>query len=120
MATLPHAAHGDTHVVVKIGPKYEGSGDARHVIGVVAEIILLFDNCAHVPITILGLDAAKLPAPEVVAERNMRLDFLKARFSDLVITFSGGDYGAIRYKGTASGVEFLNLTPAPGATAPKS
>lgn len=47
----------------------------------------------------------------------MKLDFLKARFSDLVITFSGGDYGAIRYKGTATGVEFLNLTLAGTASA---
>lgn len=69
------------------------------------------------PITIPGLDISKLPSPEVVTERNMKLDFLKARFSDLVITFSGGDYGAIRYKGTATGVEFLNLTLAGTASA---
>lgn len=121
MATLPYASHGDTHVVTKIAPKYEGSGDARHIVGGVADIMLLFDNCARVPVTILGLDPAKLPSPEVVTERNLKMDFLKARFTDLVITFSGGDYGAIRYKGTASGIEFLNLTPAaPSTPAPKS
>lgn len=35
------------------------------------------------------------------------MDFLKVRFTDLVITFSGGDYGAINYRGTASNVEIL-------------
>ena len=116
MATL-FAAHGDTLAVSKISPKYEGSGEARHIIGAQVTALLLFDNCAQVPITIPGLDISKLPSPEVVTERNMKLDFLKARFSDLVITFSGGDYGAIRYKGTATGVEFLNLTLAGTASA---
>ena len=108
MATLPPPAHGDTLPIVKIVPKYEGSGDARHIAGTTVTALLLFDNCAQVPISIPGLDAAKLPAPEVVTERNMKLDFIKARFTDLVISFSGGDYGAIRYKGTASGIEILN------------
>lgn len=113
--TLPYAAHGDTHIVTQITPKYEGSGDTRHIVGGVTDIILLFDNCARVPVTILGVDPSKLPSPEVVTERNMKMDFLKARFTDLEITFSGGEFGTIRYKGTASGVEFLNLTPAPGS-----
>lgn len=116
MATLPYASHGDTHAVTKIAPKYEGNGDARHIVGCVADIMLLFDNCARVPVTILGLDPAKLPSPEAVTGRNLKMDFLKARFTDLVITFSGGDYGAIRYKGTANGIEFLNLTPAAPAS----
>lgn len=108
MATLPFAAHGDTLPIVKIASKYEGARDARHTAGTIATAMLLFDNCAQVPITIPGLDASKLPAPEVVTERNMKLDFIKARFTDLVISFSGGDYGAIRYRGTASGIEILN------------
>lgn len=108
MATLPFAAHGDTLPIVKIAPKYEGAGDARHIAGTTVTALLLFDNCATVSITIPGLDAAKLPAPEVVTERNMKLDFIKARFADLVISFSGGDYGAIRYRGAANGVEILN------------
>ena len=108
MATLPFTAHGDTLVISKISPKYEGNGDTRHVAGSVVTALLLFDNCAQVPITIPGLDAAKLPAPEVVTERNMKLNFIQARFTDLVISFSGGDYGAIRYRGTASGIEILN------------
>ncbi len=108
MATLPFAAHGDTLPIVKISPKYVGSGDARHIEGTAINALLLFDNCAQVPITIPGLDVAKLPAPEVVTERNMKLNFIQARFTDLVISFSGGDYGAIRYKGTASGIEILN------------
>lgn len=112
MANLPKEAHGDTLIVTKASPKYEGSGEARHIVGGQFNGLLLFDNCAQVPITIPGMDVTKLPAPEVVTERNMKMDFLKARFTDLVITFSGGDYGAIRYKGTASGIEFLNLTPA--------
>ena len=111
-STLPHAAHGDCHAVIKVSPKYEGSGDARHIVGTSIDIMLLFDNCARVPVTIIGQDPMKLPSPEVVTEHNMKMNFLKARFTDLVITFSGGDYGTIRYKGTASGVEFLNLTPA--------
>lgn len=111
MATLPLAAHGDTLPIIKIAQKFEGSGDARHITGAQLTGLLLFDNCAQVPITISGLDASKLPSPEVVTERNMSLNFIKARFTDLVITFSGGDFGAIRYKGTANGVEFLNLAP---------
>lgn len=108
MATLPFAAHGDTLPIVKITQKQEGSGDARHPVGVIVTGLLPFDACAQVPITILGMDISKLPTPEIVTERNTKLDFFKARFTDLVISFSGGDYGAIRYRGTASGVEILN------------
>lgn len=43
----------------------------------------------------------------VIYERNVSLNFLKVRFTDLVVTFSGGDYGAIRYKGTATGAEII-------------
>lgn len=113
MSTLPFVAHGDTLPVVKVSPKYEGAGTTRHLVGTQFEGLLLFDNCAKVPISIPGLDASKFPSPEIVTERNMKRDFLMARFSDLVITFSGGDFGTVRYKGTASGVEFLNLTPPP-------
>lgn len=49
MATLPFAAHGDTLAVSKISPKYEGSGEARHIIGAQVTALLLFDNCAQVP-----------------------------------------------------------------------
>ena len=107
MATLPHSAHGDTLPVVKIGPKYEGKGEARHIVGTQLYVLLLFDNCAQAPTTVLGPDPTLFPPPEVVAERNMKADFLKARFTDLVITFSGGDYGAINYRGTASNAEIL-------------
>lgn len=65
MATLPFAAHGDTLPIVKIAPKYEGAGDARHIAGTTVTALLLFDNCATVSITIPGLDAAKLPAPPI-------------------------------------------------------
>ena len=106
-STLPHAAHGDVLPIVKISPKYAGKGEARHIIGAQLHALLTFDNCAQAPITIEGLNPASLPAPEVVAERNMKLDFLKVRFTDLVITFSGGDYGAINYRGTASNAEIL-------------
>ncbi len=107
---LPAVAHGDTLPVVKIAPKYEGSGTARHIVGSQLTALLLFDNCAPVPITILGLDASTLPSPETVQERNLNLQFLMGKFQNLVITFSGGDYGAIRYKGTATGLEFVNLS----------
>lgn len=117
-STLPFAAHGDTLPVVKITTKYEGSGPARHEAGVQLNALLLFDHCAQVPITVPGLDITKFPSTEVVTQRNMKMQFLVARFRDLAITFSGGDYGAIRYKGTASGVEFLNLNPAPTQPAP--
>lgn len=113
MAQLPFAAHGDTLPVVKISTKYEGSGPARHEAGVQFNALLLFDNCAPVPITIPGLDITRFPTAELVTQRNLKLQFLIARFRDLVITFSGGDYGTVRYKGTATGVELLNLTPAP-------
>ena len=97
--TLPPAAHGSKLPVVKISPKYEGKGDTRRVIG--AELI--------------GL----LPFDEVITERNMRLDLLIGDFQGLVIEFSGGDFGAVRYTGYAKGVTFPNLT-APGTSSPKS
>lgn len=111
MSILPFAAHGDTLPVVKISTKYEGSGAARHEIGTQLNALLLFDSCAQVPITVQGLDVSQMPSPELVSERNMSLKFLVAKFQNLAIAFSGGDYGAIRYKGTATGVEFLNLNP---------
>lgn len=107
MATLPHPAHGDTLHIVKISPKYEGKGDARHIVGTQFHALLLFDNCAQATIAVLGLDLGKMPTPEVIADRNMRLDFLKVRFTDLVINYFGGDYGTIRYTGTASGAEII-------------
>jgi len=103
--------------VVKISPKYEGRGDARHIVGTELTALLPFDNMASVPITIPGLDAATLPTSETVTERNMKLDLLMAKFQGLTIGFSGGDFGAVRYKGRATGVTFINLTPA-STTAP--
>ena len=114
MARLPKAAHGDKFIIVKCGEKKEGTGEARHVVGSELTALLLYDNCAPVKFAIPGLDAKTLPNPETVNERNMKMDFLMARFTDPVIEYSGGDYGAVRYKGTATGVEFLNLTPPPG------
>ena len=108
---LPRAAIGDTLPVCKIDKAYKGQGEARQEIGSKVTAMLLFDNCAHVPITIPGLDISKLPSPDVVSERNMKLQLLVARFRDLEISFRGGDYGAIIYSGTASGIEFLNLNP---------
>ena len=110
-STLPRAAHGDTLPVCKIDKAYKGKGDTRQEIGVKVTSLLTFDGCAHVPITIPGLDISKLPSSEVVTERNQRMQFLVARFRDLEITFRGGDFGAVVYSGTASGVEFLNLNP---------
>lgn len=119
--TLPYAAHGDTLPIVKISPKYEGRGEARHIVGTEVTAPLPFDNMALAPITIPGLDAATLPTPETVTERNMKLDLLIGKFQGLVIEYSGGDYGSIRYKGRATGVTFTNLTPAaPSTPAPKS
>lgn len=119
MATLPKAAYDDNQIVTKVAPKYDGTGDARRIIGIIVDIMLLFDNCARVPVTILGADISKFPAAEVVHERNLKMDFLKAHFTDLVISFSGGDFGSIRYKGTASGIEFVNLLPASNTANPK-
>ena len=119
MATLPRAAHGDTLPIIKIEKAYKGKGDARQEIGSKVTAQLLFDNCAHVPITIAGLDISKLPSPDVVAARNTKMQFLVARFRDLEITYRGGDYGTVIYSGTASGIEFLNLNP-PAPPANKS
>lgn len=111
MSQLPFAAHGDTLPVVKISQRFEGTGAARHAVGVQFNALLLFDGCAQVPITVPGLELSKMPSPESVSGRNLSLKFLVAKFHNLVITFSGGDFGSIRYKGTATGVEFLNLNP---------
>lgn len=108
---LPRAAVGDTLPIIKIEPAYKGRGDARQEIGSKVTAMLLFDNCAHVPITIPGLDSSKLPSPEVVSARNQKMQFLVTRFRDLEISFRGGDYGTVIYSGTASGIEFLNLNP---------
>lgn len=121
MATiLPPVAYGDTLPLIKLDKAFKGRGEARQEIGVKATAMLLFDNCAPVPIIIPGLDISKLPSPEIVSERNMKMQFLVARFQDLEITFRGGDYGAVIYSGTASGIEILNLnsTPAQSSTAP--
>lgn len=119
--TLPAAAHGDTLPIVKIAPKYEGKGDARHIVGTELTALLPFDNMAPAPIVIPGLDAATLPTPETVTERNMQLALLMGKFQGLVIEYSGGDYGSIRYKGRATGVTFTNLTSAaPSTPGPKS
>ena len=105
---LPNIVYGETLPIVKITPKYEGEGPNRRGIGVQCDALLLFDHCAHVPIVVTGADASKLPSNEILTERNMKLQFMIARFQNLVITYSGGDYGSIRYKGTATGVEVLN------------
>lgn len=118
--TLPPAAHGSKIAVVKIAQKYEGRGETRHIIGSELTGLLPFDGMAAVPIVIPGLDVTTLPSQEVITERNMRLDLLVGDFQGLVIEFSGGDYGAVRYTGRATGVTFTNLTPAPGSTNPKS
>lgn len=109
--TLPYAAHGSKLPVVKISPKYEGKGDARHIIGTEVTTLLPFDNMAPAPIIIPGLDTAELPAQEIVTERNLKLDLLVGDFQNSVIEFSGGDYGSVRYKGRATGVTIVNLTP---------
>ena len=108
---LPFAAHGDKIPITKIEKAYKGKGENRQEIGTKFDGLLLFDHCAHVPITVLGLDISKMPSPDIVTERNMKMNFLVARFHDLEITFRGGDFGAVIYSGTASGVEFLNLNP---------
>ena len=41
------------------------------------------------------------------------MKFLVARFRDLEITYRGGDYGAVIYSGTASGVDFNLNSPTP-------
>lgn len=107
MAILPHTAHGDVLPIVRISLKYEGKGEVRHIVGTQLHALPLFGNCAQASISIVGLDPASFPASEVIAERNMKMDFLKIRFIDLVITFSGGDYGAISYRGTASNAEII-------------
>lgn len=117
--TLPHAAHGDTLPIVKIGSKYEGRGESRHIVGTEVTAILPFDNMALAPIVIPGLDAATLPTSETVTERNMKLDLLMGKFQGLVIEYSGGDFGSIRYKGRATGVTVTNLT-ATGTASPKT
>lgn len=117
---LPYAAHGSKLPVAKIGPKYEGKGDARHIIGAELCTLLPFDGMAPAPIVIRGLDAATLPTQETITERNMKLDMLVGDFQGLVIEYAGGDFGAIRYSGKATGVTFTNLTPASGSTSAKS
>lgn len=111
---LPFLAHGSKLPVSKTSPRYEGKGDARHIVGSELTVLLPFDGMAQVPIVIPNLDPTTLPAQETITERNMKLDMLIGDFQNLVIEFSGGDFGAVRYKGRATGVTFTNLTPAPG------
>lgn len=113
---LPFAAHGSKLPVVKSAPKYEGRGDARHITGSELTVLLPFDGMASAPISITNLDFSTLPTQETITERNMRLDMLVGEFQDLVIEFSGGDYGAVRYRGRATGVKFINLNPSPSTT----
>lgn len=108
---LPATAHGSKLPVSKITAKAEGRGEARRIIGSELTALLPFDGMASVPIVIPGMDAATLPSMEVITERNMKLDLLVGEFRDLVIEFSGGDFGTVRYKGRASGVTFSNLHP---------
>lgn len=117
--TLPPAAHGPKLPVVRISPKYEGKGDARRLIGVELAGLLPFDGMSAVPIVIPNLDVTTLPSQETITEHNMKLDLLVGDFQGLVIEFSGGDYGAVRYTGYAKGVSFPSLT-APGSASPKS
>lgn len=111
MPVLPSVAHGDTLPVCDIGKAYKGKGEARQEIGSKVTAMLLFDHCAHVPITIPGLDISKLPSPDTVTARNTKMQFLVARFHNLEINYRGGDYATVIYSGTASGIEFLNLNP---------
>lgn len=113
MPNIPKIALPETWIVVDIGPKYEGKDVTRRIVGTQVKILLTLDHCAPVPITIRGLNSDTLPSPELVNDRNLKTDFLVARFQNLEISFSGGDYGAIRYRGTATGVEFLNLNTPP-------
>lgn len=108
LATLPFQAHGDTLPVVRAEHAKEGPKDNRQVIGSKLIALLLFDSCAQVPVVIRGLDVSQLPAPEVFIQHNLRMNFVMAKFSNLVISFTGGDYGNIRYSATASGVEFIS------------
>lgn len=66
MAMLPRAAYGDTLPVVKIDRAYKGKGENRLEIGTKVTGLLLFDHCAHVQITIPGLDISKLPSSDIV------------------------------------------------------
>lgn len=108
MATLPFQAHGDTLPVVRVEQAKEGPKDNRQVIGSKLIALLLFDSCAQVPIVIRGLDISQLPAPEVFIQHNLRMNFVMAKFSNLIVSFSGSDFGTIRYSATASGVEFIS------------
>lgn len=107
MSTLPRIAHGDVLPVVKISPKSEGKGESRHTVGTQLNGLLLFDNCAQATIIVSGLDPAKMPAPDVITERNMKMDFLKVRFTNLTINYFGTEYGGVRYTGTASSAEII-------------
>jgi len=111
MATLPFQAHGDTLPVVKVEPAKEGPKDNRQVIGSKLFALLLFDSCAQVPIIVRGLDVSRLPAPEIFTQRNLRMNFIMAKFHNLSISFRGSDFGSVRYEASATNVEFLNLTP---------
>lgn len=118
--TLPYAAHGPKLPVAKIEPKFEGKGDARHIVGAEVTTLLPFDGMAPAPIVIRGLDVATLPTQEAITERNLKLDLVVGDFQGLVVQYMGADFGAVRYFGRATGVTFTNLTTAPGSTSAKS
>ena len=49
-----------------------------------------------------------------VTERNLALDFIKAKLDGLVLEVRGGEFNKVEYRGTATGITILNPTPAPG------
>ncbi len=81
--------------------------DGSETKGTKVGILVRSDGCKPADITILR-DVAEVD-PVTLSERNQSMDFLKARFKDLVLIASGADYGKINYRGYASDVEFLNL-----------
>jgi len=109
---LPKAAYGETLPIVKAKEKLRGSGDSRRSIGAEYTAMLLFDGLAHVPVVVEGAEL-KI-SQDTLNEHNLKMEFVMARFSGLTIEFSGGDYGAVNYRGTAKSVEFVNLTPNSG------
>lgn len=99
---------GTPAAVVKIERNAKIKVNGNDVYGTKLSSPVRADGCAvaelFIPRDITDVDQAE------VTERNLKLDFIKVKFSGLVLEAVGGEFNKLTYRGTIDAVEFLNLT----------